>query len=237
MMFGEGGGVTVECVQLATPDPDRLLAFRPCVDDHGVGEPADPWANHCIANDAVAYSNGLIARAAVPPDLRFDPTELSLCARLAAEAARRMGPWWPGMYSASSPMTAAFFATSSTFPPRRVPDAVWIRSVFGGALCAEASIAVEELAERGEWWDLVKRCAADSQDDDPDFDSEGEVITPWRSVIRWFADQPELHGSSMVRIQVQRHRGVRGGCVFPWLVVGVTEHGSLAGISTCLVKG
>lgn len=222
---------------MAIPDPDRLLPFARCVDDYGVGDPDDPWANNCLANDAVAYSNGLIARAGNPIDLRYDPEELSLCARLAAEAARMMGPWWPGMYSASSPETAAFFATSSSFTPRPVPDADLIRAVFGGALCAEAGITVEELAERGEWWELVERCAADDEDDDPDLDTDTAVFSPWRSVLRWFADQPELHGCSLVRIEVKRRRGARGGCVFPWLAVGVTAQGSLAGISTCLVKG
>jgi hypothetical protein len=224
-----------EAYQLARPDPDRMQPFEPCVDNYGVGDPDDPWANNCLANDAVSYSNGLIARAEVPVDLRYDPAELSLCARLAAEAARMMGPWWPAMYSANTPHTAAFFASSATFGQRPAPDPECIRAVFSEALIPEAKIVVEELAERGEWWASVLSCVADSSDDDPEFDSEAE-LTRWRSVIRWFARQPELHGCSIARIRVPRHRGVRGGCVFPWLAVGMTDHGSLAGISTCLVK-
>jgi hypothetical protein len=141
------------------------------------------------------------------------------------------------MYSANTPVTAEFFATSASFQPRLNLDAPGVRALFGGALIDEASIVFEDLAENGEWWALVRQCAAESQDDDPEFDSESEVLKPWRTVIQWFSDQRELHGCSMVRIQVKRHHGVRGGCVFPWLAVGITEQGSLAGVSTCLVKG
>src|SRR4051812_3504321 len=122
--------MTAEVVQFATPDPDRLRAFQPCIDNYGLGDSSDAWANNCLANDTVAYSNGLIARAGVPPDLRFDPDELALCTQLAVQASRVMGPRWPGMYSANDAPTAPFYMASTMFIPRPAPDPDSIRIAF-----------------------------------------------------------------------------------------------------------
>ncbi len=219
----------------ALPDPNRLRAFQPCVDDYGVSDPTDPWANNCLANDAVAYSNGLITRLGTAADLRYDPEELVLCRAIAEEAARVMGPRWPGMYSASDSRTEPYFAVSAAFVPRSVPDPDLVRSVFGEALYPETRVTVEALDESGEWWRQVQQCAVECEEDDPDFDANTEVISPWRSVIRWFAEHPGLRGSCFIQIRKTR-RGIRGGCVFPWFVVGLTKRGSIAGISTCLVQ-
>jgi hypothetical protein len=222
-------------IHYAVPDPERLRAFEPCMDDYGVGSPGDPWANNCLANDAVAYSNGLIARVGTPIDLRFDPDELALCIRLGADAASVMGPYWPGMYSAADTRTEPFYAVSAAFGPLPSPNADAIRAVFGNALYPDTEVTVERLAESGGWWDRVKQCVAECQEDDPDGDYHAGLGT-WRSVIRWFSDQPELHGSSFVQMHVESESGVRGGCVFPWLVVGLTKCGSLVGISTRTVE-
>jgi hypothetical protein len=220
-------------IQNAIIDPARLRPFQACVDDYEVGDQDDPWANNCLAYDAVAYSNGLISRKGAPVDLRYDDMELTLCSRLATESARLMGPRWPGMYGTDA-ITAPYFVTSESFGPLPALDARRIREVFGEALFADANIEVETLAERGTWWDEVQRCAADSAEDDPDFDPQEKVIKPWQSIIRWFACRPELHGSSFVRIWVENKQTLQGGCVFPWFVVGLTQRGALAGISTCI---
>src|SRR5262245_46606655 len=132
--------MTAKPIQYAVPDPERLRAFRPCIDDYGVGEPEDPWANNCLAKDAVAYANGLIARAGTSIDLRFDPDELALCIRLGTGAASVMGPYWPGMYSAADTHTEPFYAVSAAFGPRPSPNADVIRAVFGDALYPDAEV-------------------------------------------------------------------------------------------------
>lgn len=223
--------------QHATLDPTRLHAFQPCIDSYDVGDPEDPWGNNCLASDAVAYSNGLIARAGAAVDLRFAPSELALCSRLATEAAALMGPRWPGMYSANDARTFPFFTVSAFLTPRERPDADLIRAIFGGAICPEAEVCVEPLEACGEWWESILNCGAECEEDDPEFDAQAQVIRPWQAMMRWFTERPELHGSIFVRVIVKRHRGLRGGCVFPQLVIALTERGSLTGISTYLVAG
>jgi hypothetical protein len=221
----------------AVPDRERLRAFQACVDDYGQGDPGDPWANNCIANDAVAFSNGLIGRAGGSVDLRFNPTELALCRKLAAEAAQVMGPCWPGMYSSSDPVTEPYFVASATLAPHRTIDAALIRGVFGGALYSKLQIEVEPLDESGVWWEQIQGYAQDYKEEDPGADVQTEIFAPWQSVMSWFHNRPELHGNCFVRIGVKRQVGLRGGCVFPWFVLSQTAQGQLVGLSTYLVHG
>lgn len=220
----------------AIPDRSRLDPFAPCIDDYGVGDPNDPWANNCLARDAVAFCNGLIAREGTELTLGFDDEELQLCKHLAAEAARQMGPRCEGLYSAGDSPTSPHFVVGEALPSGSSLDANLIRSVFGDALVQEAEITVETLDERGDWWSQIENCAADSAADDPEYDVNSEIITPWLTVMQWFRDQPQLHAASMVRVHVPRHRGIRGGAVFPYFVIALTARGSLAGISTYVVK-
>jgi hypothetical protein len=88
-----------------------------------------------------------------------------------------------------------------------------------------AQILVEALEERGRWWqDVCNGCGGDEA-----------ALARWRTMIRWFQDQPDFAAAAFVMIGEDPLGGDNNGCVFPRLAVGLTKNGSLIGTGDCVV--
>jgi hypothetical protein len=116
-------------------------------------------------------------------------------------------------------------------------DAPLILSRFGGTIFPAATITAEPIVESGVWWSEVStECAGRSRD-----------LYPWRTLIHWFATQPEFVDSAFVRIgdfkalsnledEELPPGAEQPGCVLPRLALGLTKNGSLAGICGYVVQ-
>ena len=219
------------------PAPDRLAPLRECMENYDVGDPNAEWPNNIISRKTVVYGSGVIAREGKPIRHNVDPEELALCKRLAEEACAIMDGTEVGMGSESSdPFYQFFIAANADDPvPDRIDEAL-IRSKFGGTIFPLATITVELLNEEGAWWSEVLYDASDYEAAERE-----EYLRPWRELVRWFHDQPELRDSAFVRIgedrelwQLDKSQFPQGteivGCVLPRLVVGLTQNGSLVGL-------
>ena len=56
--------------------------------------------------------------------------------------------------------------------------------------------------------------------------------------MQWFQEQPELSTPSFVSIGLRTIQDENGctGCVFPRLMVALTDKGSLVGVLTCVTQ-
>jgi hypothetical protein len=227
-------GQTSVCVL----DPPRLEPFRECMTDFRKPQPRPhEWANVSISPKAVAYSCGMIARQGDPVDHNHDPDDLTTCRRISTEAARLMEGICIGMCSTGSDYFHPFFSPASLGAP--VPaevDEVVIRRAFGGALYPgpEMEIVVEPLEMRGEWWTRIREYLVDNDDALTDREAMADgrrELRRWAKMVEWFG-QSGLHGCRFVMTRA-RHSPPEGDwfCIhFPYLAVGLTDAGSLAGI-------
>jgi hypothetical protein len=217
------------------PDAEKLAALRACLENYDVGDPGAEWPNNILSRRAVVYGSGVIARQGAPVRHAVDPAELALCRRLAAEAAGIMAGVDVGMGSeAADPFQAFFIAANVDDPIPASIDESLVWSKFGGTIFPLATITVEPLDEAGAWWSEVTYDGSEC----------GEVyLCPWRAMIRWFREQPAFVDTAFVRIgdrralwDVEAKKGELPegteitGCVLPRLALGLTRHGSLAGL-------
>jgi hypothetical protein len=127
-----------------------------------------------------------------------------------------------------------FFVTANVGTPA-APDVneEVIRAAFGGTIYPPAIVQIEPLdEERG-----FLKCYLEEL---PEYsDNSEDELEHWRALIRWFRDNPELHGASLVLIGETPlnydDRDENRGCIHPRLVVGLTRGGSLVGIAGCVM--
>lgn len=218
-----------------TPDPERLAVLAECIADYGIDEGNGEWTNNIISKKTVVYGSGVIAKQGEIVCHNVDPKELELCKQLAHQVCQIMGNIDVGMGSESSTPFQPFYivANINTPIPEKI-DIELIRSKFGGTIFPPAIITVEPLKEAGIWWSEVLE----------DFDGEeDEDLQRWLEMIAWFQTQDYFKDTAFVRIgdykalyqepynQDEFPEDIGDmGCVFPRLAVGLTHHGSLAGI-------
>jgi hypothetical protein len=191
------------------------------------------WPGNILSKRIVIYGDGTITRRGEPVRFAVDPDELALCRRMAAEAAEIV----QGLMIAGGSADYEFrpfynTASEGLSAPDRI-DADLIRARFGGTVFPQAEVAVEPMAEAGEWWSVVEKVFQG----DPGLER-------WKEAIRWFRSRPEFVDSAYVRIgdNVEMASGMPEapdveafGVVMPRLAVGLTHKGSLAGLSGCVV--
>jgi hypothetical protein len=209
-------------------DDKRLEPLKECMNNWGTGE--GEWITNYLSVKTVAYSCGAIARAGEAIKHDHEAAELALCKRLSKEAARIMTGTYLCMSDESDHQFAPFFVTANAGDkvPRKLNEK-HVRAAFGGTIWPECQITIEPLKEKGPWWK-----AASGQ---PIADGNKEALNAWRSMIAWFGSQEELHGACFVSIDEPKGDRFREaiGCIFPRLVLAITEQGSLVGLFGCVV--
>jgi hypothetical protein len=217
------------------PDADKLASIRECMENYDVGDPEAEWPNNIISRRALVYGSGVVSRRGALVRHAVDPDELALCRRLALEAAGIVAGVDVGMGSEScDPFRAFFIVANVDEPAPRCIDEHLVRSKFGDTIFPQATITVEPLDDARVWWSEVAL----------DGSKSGEAyFRPWRAMIRWFREQPAFVDSAFVRIgdrralwdvEAKKEELPEGteitGCVLPRLALGLTKHGSLAGL-------
>lgn len=220
-------------------DPDRLAPLRECMDNYDIGDPEAEWPNNIISRKAVAYNSGVITRKGVPIRHNVAPEEFALCRSLASEVSALMSGVRVGMGSEADDTFFEFFIVANV--DDTVPTEIdeWlIRSKFGGTIFPLATITIEALEEAGVWWSELRY---DVSDLDP---KEQEAhLRPWRRMLQWFREQPELKDAAFVRIGEYEQLNVMdfencddppgtqlAGSVLPRLAIGLTSCGSIVGV-------
>jgi hypothetical protein len=224
--------------------PGQFSMFAPCIDDHGIAadyeiDDSAEWPNNMMSRRTVVYENGVIAREGDQVLLNVDPVELALCQRISGEAKAV----WDTSVSATGAEggfypTFPFFIASNVdaLVPSGIDEAA-IKRAFGGTLFPLATITVEPLQEQGVWWAerLVSAASEDADESD-------KYLRPWRALIKYFQEKPELSAASFVRIgeygfspTAPDESSWPPGTVMPppllpRLAVGLTKQGSLVGL-------
>jgi hypothetical protein len=191
------------------------------------------WPGNMLSKRIVIYGDGTIARRDEPVRFAVDAGELALCRRMAAEAdAIAKGLMIAGGSGGNE--FRPFYNTASEGAP--VPpqiDAELIQARFAGTIFPQAEVAVEPMAEAGDWWAVVEAVFKG----DPDLER-------WKEMIRWFRSRSEFVDAAYIRIgdNLQNANGMPEspdveafGVVMPRLAVGLTHKGSLAGLAGCVV--
>jgi hypothetical protein len=202
-----------------------------CIDAYDVLEEGDDWSNNILSQKTVRGPSG---RLGLPGEVEAAPdgTELALCTRLAAAAAAVAPDLEVGMGSASDARFEAFFVARHEGWRCDALTAAALRSIFGGALFPQATIAVSLLKERGRWW---KRVVADFTEADEDEPVEHRRETlyglkRWRKLLSWFHAQKDFAEVAFVAVDKRDSLSLSGGCVLPRLLLGRTRGGSVAGL-------
>ena len=216
-------------------DPDKLALIRACMDNYEVGSPEAEWANNIISRKAVVYQSGVIARSDSPVRHLVDSGELKLCQNLAEDIERMMSGIEVGMGSDASTQFCKFYIVSNVDEP--IPSMITeplIRSKLGGTIFPPATITIEPLIESGKWWAEVTYDGSESGN---------EYFKPWKAMMAWFKSRPEFIDTAFIcigdsealfRLGLEKANLPDGteitGCVLPRLALGLTHHGSLAGL-------
>ena len=211
-------------------DPAKQEILSTCIRKRGAAHSPDDqeWRWNAISVRAEVYTCGMIGRSGEDLKHDHDSAEIERCQRLAQEAAETMAGQVMTNDEGTHQFHPFYIAANRDTSIEKITDEV-IRSAFSNTIYPLINIEVEPLEERGDWWETVTECVL-SDDDNPD------LLLPWQGMIQWFQQQPELHGSVFVKIGSEcvtdRKAGSGSGCVFPRLIVGLTEASSMAGIIT-----
>jgi hypothetical protein len=209
-----------------------------CVDAYDVLKKGDDWSNNMLSQKTVRGPSGKLGlRGEV--DGVPDAKELALCTRLAAAAAKVAPDLEVGMGSAGGETFEAFFVAKHDGWRCDALKPAALRTVFGGALFADATITVSPLEERGRWWRKVIAYYTEADEDEPvEFQNETrEGLKRWRKLMSWFHAQKHFVEVAFVAVDKPDPLfTVRGGCVFPRLLIGRTAGGSIAGLFGVVVE-
>jgi hypothetical protein len=218
------------------PDPSLLEPFLPAT-EYAAFDPktyTNPdWPGNMLSKRIVVYGDGTIARQGEPVRFAVDPGELALVRRLSAEAEAVVRGLRIAGGSADFEFRP-FYSTASegAAVPARI-DSELIQARFGGTIFPQAEVAVEPLAEAGDWWDVFEQV----YEGEPDLER-------WRELVRWFQTQQEFVDAAFVRIgdNLENAAGLPDapdveafGVNMPRLAIGLTRKGSLAGLAGCVV--
>jgi hypothetical protein len=220
-------------------DLARLALLRQCMDNYGIGDPKAEWPNNIISRKAVVYSSGVIRREGTPVRHNVAPEEFALCKNLASEVSALMSGVRVGMGSEADDTFFEFFIVANVDDP--IPaqiDEQLIRSKFGDTIFPPATITVEPLEEAGVWWSELIYDVSDL-----DLNTREKHLRPWRGMLQWFREQPELKDAAFVRIGEYELLNVLDfeNCddppgtelapsVLPRLAIGLTRGGSIVGL-------
>jgi hypothetical protein len=238
-------GTPITHFKKLTSSSSRLAPFRECMADYGVGDDPDAeWPNNILSRKTVVYESGVIARLGDPVTHKVDPDELELCRELARKAHRVAKDIEFGLDTESEFSFHPFFIAANIDDrvPQRIDEKL-IRVKFGGTIFPPATILIEPLSEEAAWFvKLVKTYEGEEDEGEKD-------IEQWRSLIRWFRERPEFKDRAFLQIgdykdyqnaRLKKSEFPPGtkmvGSAYPVLALGLTKHGSLAGVCGHIVQ-
>jgi hypothetical protein len=96
------------------------------------------------------------------------------------------------------------------------------------------------LAEGTRWWKEIEEDATDAATDaaatNPEWYNVEEILRPWCQLISWFGTNGLAHPSFVWTDEdYSGPVAMTLGCVFPHLIIGISDKGSLIGIMTHVV--
>ncbi len=201
-----------------------------CIGKRGAAPAPDEqeWRWNVISTQVEVYTCGMVGRYGENLKHDHDSSEIERCQQLAQEAAETMAGQVMTDDEGTHRFHPFYIVANRDTSIEKITDQV-IRSAFSNTIYPLVEIEVEPLEERGNWWDTVISCVpGDNDNQDP--------LLPWRGMIQWFQQQPELHDSVFINIGsecVTDHQAGSGsGCVFPRLIVGLTKASSIVGMIT-----
>lgn len=198
--------------------PERLKPFDPCMMCCGPEFPRDEWNHSTLHPHLAVYACGCLFVPGRPNVHEHDPEEIVLCEKLSAAMASIL----KGVsvnYSEGSSTFDPFFVTINrgAEKPTRITVSL-IRTAFNGAIYPQAKIRSSVLQEYSLLWEsFVAEDAA--------------WLAQWRKLVTWCERTEQIHSPVFVAVGDGDKMSDRNfGCVFPRLVVGLTEAGSLVGV-------
>ncbi|QDT43600.1 hypothetical protein Pan241w_37020 [Gimesia alba] len=211
---------------------ERLKPLLPCMECCGPDYPRDAWNHSCIHPHTAAYSCGCLYVPGNPNQHDHDANEVALCEALSLEMAAILKGVSVNLSEGASNFDPLFFTANRSALKHKVVSAELIRSAFNGAIYPSAKISVAKLEENCPLWESF--VWSDGEILEPEFE---ENISKWRILINWFKTQTQLHSPVFVEVgDGNKLSEMNFGCVFPRLVVALTNTGSLVGVCAHAVQ-
>jgi hypothetical protein len=198
------------------PDAERLAPLADCMEPCGPeGAPVDwPENSHsCISARCVAYSCGRVGIDGRRLRHSHDRDELKMCRWIAKRTAHYLegvGVHW----SESSSDYLPFYLTANV--GENLADDLSeaaVHRAFGGVIYPQARIRIFPF--EGEGWQACVGAESDPES--------------WGRLRQFFRSVPEIVGAAYIEIGDHPLSATNFGCVFPRLILAVTEAGSLTG--------
>lgn len=217
-----------------------------CSWNYDLYDPKLEFPHNILSTRTVFYSCGMIAKTEDRMMHNHPPGEQRLCQRLAIEATKVMDNVGVGFGNESSNAFEAFYITTvaGSEVPKSLTSAA-VRRFFRDTIYPHAEVIVEPVGEQGTIWrDILAypgeyplRGRDGSWSPEKEAIEKRELIKRWRTLIEWFQNKKELHGSAFVKIGDDRLPSIDNfACVFPRMVLGITDAGSIVGISGITVN-
>jgi hypothetical protein len=225
---GEIQGLTSQWPKArAGTDPvalELIAALQPFFNDGDAGaknsdyEPDDPrrhgWPHNIISLDTVATPTGILYLHGQPiPHVPY-PGELDHCRTLAAQVVSLLGELRPFDGESPTPFLPFYLVAGEGDPiPKRL-TADFIRAAFGETIYPDTPIEVVPLNEQF------------AIEDHP----------AWGDFVRWVLTQSDLAHMAYVKIGYDTGQEPNYAAVFPRLILGLTNKGSLVGACGSIVQ-
>lgn len=205
--------------------------------------PSDDWNHSCVHPETVAYSCGRLYRPGRPNRHDHDALELQRCQKLAESAAKLIEGVQVNLSESTSNL-APFFITANQGDA--VPKSItreFLAEMFNQTIYPAADIEISPLAEGNAGWEAF--AVSDDRFDhlSPPERKRLQVTIEitmrenekranrWRELIQWFESQKDVFAPSFVQFgKGDPLSETNFGCVFPRLVAGITNRGSLVGV-------
>jgi len=204
------GDAGAECSDYDADDPRRLT-----------------WPHNVVSLDTIALPSGALALHGAAVEHTADPDELAHCRQLAADvvaALKGLEPFGGDLGGAFQPFYLVRGAGQS--PPEGVTPEV-VRAAFGGTLFPDVPITVYAIAAGARFTELVAEVY---------WEEDAPERGGWARFAAWAAADRRLSQTSYVEIGYDDSMEANLAAVFPRLVLGLTEGGSLVGACGHIVQ-
>lgn len=241
----------VDSIRDCVVDSARLAPLSECLGYHdldpNIDTPADEWKYGILHPDTLAYSCGRLTLPGLLQEHNHDLDELRLCRQLAEQATQIVGSIEvPGENFNSFEPFYILANRGAEVPLELTPE--YIRLLFGGTIYPQVEVIVQPFQEGNLAWDYfvastdpteeLSYLDSDNLEEIEEFwEERRQRVEVWQRLFNWFASREELHDAAFVMIgDGDPPSDTNRACVFPCLVLAITQAGSLVGICTHAVR-